>query len=503
MRKTKVWALSLALGLLVMGMGSVSLAAPGDLGEAVGVDNANNAPTKEEVNTRWRGYESKSPAKFLYQGVMMGSVLDPSSYVVLPSRDGKEPGVLRKEMKDDIRFQYNTFRYSLNLEENVENEENTKKAQAGAYLSTLNQKIQHTDVKRPNGVSDALYELGKDGTKHSCLHFRRLDDSINGMIRDEYGEDNLIDTGHRAWFASYRMKHIGIGYAGEVMDVYMGNGYGGKAETKVIAAPSRYAAFEWYGNRAPLSLYFDESGEDKFDVTNASVTIKRASDGKTWSLTKGNGLNVIRSCVYDKGITFGRDVLSYGFDTYQITVSGVTKNGKAYPISYSVETGTLDPGFEAILKEDPTQVPWYDTERGVKEKKDKDPRAVGKAKNENMIDVAVKKAVGEKGKSENSSTLPVPGELSDNSSSTGLVTIDQIPVPIEEIEEKPVEKKIEKKKNTSTKIETSKKKETPKKKDPIAPKTGDVAVASYAMLFLVSFGMTLFIKLRIKPNYKE
>ena len=30
MRKTKVWALSLALGLLVMGMGSVSLAAPGE-----------------------------------------------------------------------------------------------------------------------------------------------------------------------------------------------------------------------------------------------------------------------------------------------------------------------------------------------------------------------------------------------------------------------------------------------------------------------------------------
>ena len=226
----------------------------------------------------------------------------------------------------------NNVRYIAGLNYNVTLDSTyTAQCQAGAYVNYLIDDLTH-DPRKPSGMSDALYKKGYAGcsssniamgssTLNSCILYSWMEDSDSSNIRY---------VGHRGWCLNPTMGKTGFGVAGIYMSMYaldMSN----NSSIKNVAWPAQTMPVEYFDKDYAWSLF---TGQNETE-SRVKVTLKRKSDGKTWSFSKGkaNG-DFYVSNDYQKGTIVFRPKGIAGYragDSFTVNVTGVNK-----PVTYTV-----------------------------------------------------------------------------------------------------------------------------------------------------------------------
>ena len=226
----------------------------------------------------------------------------------------------------------NNVRYIAGLNYNVTLDSTyTAQCQAGAYVDYLIDDLSHYP-RKPSGMSDALYKKGYAGcsssniavgssTLNSCILYSWMEDSDSGNIRY---------VGHRGWCLNPTMGKTGFGVAGRYMSMYaidMSN----NSSIKNVAWPAQTMPLEYFGKDYAWSLF---TGQNETE-SRVKVTLKRKSDGKTWTFSKGkaNG-DFYVSNDYQKGTIVFRPkgITEYkAGDIFTVSVTGVN-----IPVTYTV-----------------------------------------------------------------------------------------------------------------------------------------------------------------------
>jgi len=245
----------------------------------------------------------------------------------------------------------NAVRYIAGIPATVSlNAEYSTLCQAGSLVNALNGDISH-NPPRPDGVSDALYSQAQQGNKRSNLAWgmKLLSDSIiNGYMNDG-DASNVAVVGHRRWVLNPPMKQTGFGAVpGNYSSMYsMDNAFGQVQEKYgVVAWPAQNMPVEFFSKEYPFSLSLTQG----FSVsrTDVSVRMTRLSDGKKWTFNSSTSartssptyFNVDTSMCGQPGCIIWRtgDIAAYqSGDTYAISISGIQKDGRDYPVSYQVK----------------------------------------------------------------------------------------------------------------------------------------------------------------------
>ena len=231
----------------------------------------------------------------------------------------------------------NNVRYIAGLNYNVTLDSTyTAQCQAGAYVDYLIDDLTH-DPRKPSGMSDALYKKGYAGcsssniamgssTLNSCILYSWMEDSDSSNIRY---------VGHRGWCLNPTMGKTGFGVAGIYMSMYaldMSN----NSSIKNVAWPAQTMPLEYFGNDYAWSLF---TGQNETE-SRVKVTLKRKSDGRTWTFSKGkaNG-DFYVSNDYQKGAIVFRPkgITEYkAGDVFTVSVTGVST-----PVTYTVSFFSL------------------------------------------------------------------------------------------------------------------------------------------------------------------
>ena len=226
----------------------------------------------------------------------------------------------------------NNVRYIAGLNYNVTLDSTyTAQCQAGAYVDYLIDDLTH-DPRKPSGMSDALYKKGYAGcsssniamgssTLNSCILYSWMEDSDSSNIRY---------VGHRGWCLNPTMGKTGFGVAGIYMSMYAID-KSNNSSIKNVAWPAQTMPVEYFDKDYAWSLF---TGQNETE-SRVKVTLKRKSDGKTWSFSKGkaNG-DFYVSNDYQKGTIVFRPKGIAGYragDSFTVNVTGVNK-----PVTYTV-----------------------------------------------------------------------------------------------------------------------------------------------------------------------
>ena len=226
----------------------------------------------------------------------------------------------------------NNVRYIAGLNYNVTLDSTyTAQCQAGAYVDYLIDDLTH-DPRKPSGMSDALYKKGYAGcsssniamgssTLNSCILYSWMEDSDSSNIRY---------VGHRGWCLNPTMGKTGFGVAGIYMSMYAID-KSNNSSIKNVAWPAQTMPVEYFDKDYAWSLF---TGQNETE-SRVKVTLKRKSDGKTWSFSKGkaNG-DFYVSNDYQEGTIVFRPKGIAGYragDSFTVNVTGVNK-----PVTYTV-----------------------------------------------------------------------------------------------------------------------------------------------------------------------
>ncbi len=226
----------------------------------------------------------------------------------------------------------NNVRYIAGLNYNVTLDSTyTAQCQAGAYVDYLIDDLTH-DPRKPSGMSDALYKKGYAGcsssniamgssTLNSCILYSWMEDSDSSNIRY---------VGHRGWCLNPTMGKTGFGVAGIYMSMYAID-KSNNSSIKNVAWPAQTMPVEYFDKDYAWSLF---TGQNETG-SRVKVTLKRKSDGKTWSFSKGkaNG-DFYVSNDYQEGTIVFRPKGIAGYragDSFTVNVTGVNK-----PVTYTV-----------------------------------------------------------------------------------------------------------------------------------------------------------------------
>ena len=226
----------------------------------------------------------------------------------------------------------NNVRYIAGLNYNVTLDSTyTAQCQAGAYVDYLIDDLTH-DPRKPSGMSDALYKKGYAGcsssniamgssTLNSCILYSWMEDSDSSNIRY---------VGHRGWCLNPTMGKTGFGVAGIYMSMYAID-RSNNSSIKNVAWPAQTMPVEYFDKDYAWSLF---TGQNETE-SRVKVTLKRKSDGKTWSFSKGkaNG-DFYVSNDYQEGTIVFRPKGIAGYragDSFTVNVTGVNK-----PVTYTV-----------------------------------------------------------------------------------------------------------------------------------------------------------------------
>ena len=226
----------------------------------------------------------------------------------------------------------NNVRYIAGLNYNVTLDSTyTAQCQAGAYVDYLIDDLTH-DPRKPSGMSDALYKKGYAGcsssniamgssTLNSCILYSWMEDSDSSNIRY---------VGHRGWCLNPTMGKTGFGVAGIYMSMYALD-KSNNSSIKNVAWPAQTMPLEYFGNDYAWSLF---TGQNETE-SRVKVTLKRKSDGRTWTFSKGkaNG-DFYVSNDYQEGTIVFRPKGIAGYragDSFTVNVTGVNK-----PVTYTV-----------------------------------------------------------------------------------------------------------------------------------------------------------------------
>lgn len=263
-------------------------------------------------------------------------------------------GQLTSSFVNDGTKMVNFVRFLAGLPDDVVIDDTiANKAQTGSVL--LTKEFSHTPAK-PGDMDDAFYSVGYAATSSSniAMGFRTLDQSIkDGYMRDS-DTGNMDRLGHRRWLLNPALQKIAFGFAENgrmpCSNVMVFDQSRPKAvDYDYVAWPNKEDfPNNFFSGADPWSITLNPNKYIMPDLSSVSVTVVRASDGKSWTLDKncnkpsntGNYFNVNNSGYGVPGCIIFRPENITAYDnnsTYQVTVKGIqTKDGKDATISYSV-----------------------------------------------------------------------------------------------------------------------------------------------------------------------
>lgn len=255
-----------------------------------------------------------------------------------------EPGVLSDDTQQAALTMLKQIRYIAGVSDQVTlSEDYIKKANAASLINYLNDEMTHYP-KQPQGVPDDLYQLAKDGARHSNLAWSSgAGSSLNEMLTHSWMSDedssNINRVGHRRWLIYPQLSEVGFGAVsgprGSHSAVYVVGTKRANANQSGVAWPAQNMPTEYFGAEFPWSI----SMGHKINESAVQVILTRVSDRKSWYFSKerSDGAFFVNNDNYGQAgcIIFRPDPESIGEyrdgDVYEVVITGDTQ-----PISYEV-----------------------------------------------------------------------------------------------------------------------------------------------------------------------
>ena len=296
------------------------------------------SPTIEEIRSYWKNYQTKANDTFEVFGL---NLIDQESDEIFSEWTNLDLnnitlGALSQQAQEDALHIANTARFASGIKnELVIGQNQAQAAQAASLVNRLNDEISH-NPEQVSGLDSNIYQLGFQGAANSNLASNYgLLDSVLGYIRDDIGERNQTEVGHRRWVLNPAETEVGFGLTDEYSAMYVNNNeYDGENEDLVYAYPGQTAISEFHSEESSLSLMFGEN----FDVTNAKVSVTDLQTGEV-----RNDAHIDQSLKgWVKSITFGKGMNFQPGTKLQVKVTGVTKDGAEYPVEYTIEYASIN-----------------------------------------------------------------------------------------------------------------------------------------------------------------
>lgn len=296
------------------------------------------SPTIEEIRSYWKNYQTKANDTFEVFGL---NLIDQESDEIFSEWTNLDLnnitlGALSQQAQEDALHIANTARFASGIKnELVIGQNQAQAAQAASLVNRLNDEISH-NPEQVSGLDSNIYQLGFQGAANSNLASNYgLLDSVLGYIRDDIGERNQTEVGHRRWVLNPAETEVGFGLTDEYSAMYVNNNeYDGENEDLVYAYPGQTAISEFHSEESSLSLMFGEN----FDITNAKVSVTDLQTGEV-----RNDAHIDQSLKgWVKSITFGKGMNFQPGTKLQVKVTGVTKDGAEYPVEYTIEYASIN-----------------------------------------------------------------------------------------------------------------------------------------------------------------
>lgn len=292
------------------------------------------SPSVEEVKAYWLNYESNAADQKEFYGLNLINPESEEAFVSTPNADlnALNLGEVSNAAQEDALHIANTARFASGIKNELAlGNEQTQFAQAATMVNRLNLQVSHYPGLPTGLASDSVeYVNGAYGAENSNLaaSFNILD-SVVEYLKDDLGNENQLEVGHRRWVLNPQANQVGFGQTEEFNAMFVNNNdYAGENANTVYAYPGETAISEFHSEGSSLSLMFGEN----FDLTNATVEVTDLATGEV-----NTAANVDESFKGNvKAITFGYGMNYEAGTKLQVKVAGVTKNGQDYPVEYTV-----------------------------------------------------------------------------------------------------------------------------------------------------------------------
>lgn len=239
----------------------------------------------------------------------------------------------------------NNIRYIAGLPADVSLRESySQLAQASSIVGYANDSLSHYPAA-PSGMNKGLAKKGIRGAGESNIAWASWQNCslewtiINTWMADSSSR-NISTVGHRRWILNPSMGKTGFGAV---------SGTNGTYSSMYIFDDSKKIRKEykvpWPAQNMPLSYFTSDSpwsislGKN-IDVGKISVTLKRASDGRTWKFSSksSNGEFYVDNNGYgQKGCIIFRPsgISSYHpGDSFEVTIRGASKEKIEYTVNF-------------------------------------------------------------------------------------------------------------------------------------------------------------------------
>ena len=292
------------------------------------------SPSVEEVKAYWLNYESKATDKKDFYGLNLINPESEEAFVSTPNADlnALNLGEISNAAQEDALHIANTARFASGIKNELAlGSDQIQFAQAATMVNRLNLQVSHYPGLPTGLASDSVeYVNGAYGAENSNLaaSFNILD-SVVEYLKDDLGNENQLEVGHRRWVLNPQASLVGFGQTEEFNAMFVNNNdYAGENANTVYAYPGETAISEFHSEGSSLSLMFGEN----FDLTNATVEVTDLATGEV-----NTAANVDESFKGNvEAITFGYGMNYEAGTKLQVKVAGVTKNGQDYPVEYTV-----------------------------------------------------------------------------------------------------------------------------------------------------------------------
>ena len=299
-----------------------------------------SSPSIEEIRSYWMNYQTSASDTKAFLGLKL---INPDSTEVFTSApntnlNSLNVGSVSQAAQEDALHIANTARFAAGITNQLTiGNDQAKFAQAASMINRLNLQVNHFP-SLPAGIKadSAEYANGTIGAANSnlALGFNILD-SVVEYLRDDIGEQNQTEVGHRRWVLNPQASLVGFGQTDEFSAMFVNNDdYAGENANTVYAYPGQTAISEFHSEGSSLSLMFGEN----FELANAEVEVTDLATGQV--NTESHVDESFKGSV--KAITFGYGMNYAPGTKLQVKVTGVTKDGQEYPVEYTINYMSLN-----------------------------------------------------------------------------------------------------------------------------------------------------------------
>lgn len=295
------------------------------------------SPSKEEIRDFWYSYNGNGGSKYFY-GLNLSNGDAQEIYDIYPNLEKGDKGKLSANAINDVLHLVNTMRFQVGLDSVSNDPDKEFYAQSAALLSNYTGDVVHEPAV-PQGLSadSDIYKNGYKGAFESDLAMGYdFYDSYLSYLRDDSGEVNREELGHRRWLLNPALKTVGVGNVYWYNALYVTNGskFNDVNADKTWAYPSNYTISEFHSEGSPLSFMYGNN----YNFDNAQVVVTNLSNNERFTYTYDNGLrNKSRGIGDGNALSFGEGLPFAPGTKLNIKIENGMKNGKTYNVSYNVE----------------------------------------------------------------------------------------------------------------------------------------------------------------------